>query len=61
MPQLGVGGQAGRDGVSMPGRSKRAEADGEQRRVVVLEAVAAAAIFTMVLLVLYMIFVYRPG
>jgi hypothetical protein len=29
--------------------------------VLLLEAVAAAAIFTMVLLVLFMIFVYKPG
>jgi hypothetical protein len=41
-------------------RSERSGEDGDQRRVVVLEAVAAAAIFTMVVLVLYMIFVYRP-
>jgi hypothetical protein len=45
----------------MPERSKHTEADGEQRRVVLLEAVAAAVMFTMVLLVLYMIFVYKPG
>ena len=41
-------------------RSVRGGADGEQRRVVLLEAVAAVAIFTMVVLVLYMIFVYKP-
>jgi hypothetical protein len=45
----------------MPERSKRTESDGEQRRVTLLEAVAAAVIFTMVVLVLYMIFVYKPG
>jgi hypothetical protein len=33
----------------------------EQRRVVWLEAVAAAVILTMVVLVLCMIFVYKPG
>jgi hypothetical protein len=41
-------------------RSVRGGAAGEQRRVVLLEAVAAVAIFTMVVLVLYMIFVYKP-
>ena len=45
----------------MPERSKRTGADGEQRRVVLLEAVAAAVIFTMALLALFMIFVYKPG
>jgi hypothetical protein len=44
-------GQAGKEEVSMP----------EQRRVVWLEAVAAAVILTMVVLVLCMIFVYKPG
>ena len=33
----------------------------EQRRVLLLEAVAAAVIFTMVVLVLCMIFVYKPA
>jgi hypothetical protein len=42
-------------------RSKCSGVDGDQRRVVVLEAVAAAAIFTLVLLVLYLIFVYKPS
>lgn len=50
-----------REGVSMPERSKRAEADGEQRRATLLEAVAAVLILTMVILVLFMIFVYRPA
>ena len=45
----------------MPERSERAGADGEQRRLTLLEAVAAAVIFTMVLLVLFMIFVYKPA
>jgi hypothetical protein len=58
---LGWWGQAGKEGVSMPERSERTEADGEQRRVTLLEAVAAAVIFTMVPLVLFMIFVYRPA
>jgi hypothetical protein len=58
---LGLLRQAGKEGVSMPERSERAAADGEQRRVTLLEAVAAAVIFTMVLLVLFMIFVYKPA
>ena len=45
----------------MPEGSKRTETDGEQRRVTLLEAVAAAVVFTMVILVLLMIFVYKPG
>jgi hypothetical protein len=45
----------------MPQRKKRTGEDGDQRSAVLLEALAAAAIFTMVLLVLYMIFVYRPS
>lgn len=58
---MGSCGRMGKEGASMPGRSKHTEADGGQRRVVLLEAVAAAVMFTMVLLVLYMIFVYKPG
>ena len=45
----------------MPGRSERSGSDGAQRRVLLLEVVAAVAILTMVLLVLFMIFVYKPG
>ena len=58
---MGSCGQTGKQGFSMPERSERAGADGEQRRVTLLEAVAAAVIFTMVLLVLFMIFVYKPA
>lgn len=58
---MGSCGRLGRQGVSMPERGKRIGADGEQRRVALLEAVAAAVIFTMVLLALFMIFVYKPG
>ena len=58
---MGSCGQTGKEGASMPERSKRTESDGEQRRVTLLEAVAAAVILTMVVLVLYMIVVYKPG
>ena len=33
----------------------------EERRVLVLEMVAAVAIFTVIAIVLYMVFSYRPG
>jgi hypothetical protein len=45
----------------MPEGSQRTETDGAQRRVTLLEAVAVAVIFTMVILVLYMIFIFRPA
>ena len=45
----------------MPERSKGTGDDRDERRVVDLEAVAAATIFTMVVLVLFMIFVYKPA
>jgi hypothetical protein len=41
--------------------SKRHGPDPEQRRVVFLEFVAAAAIFSIVALVLYVVFTYRPS
>ena len=41
--------------------SKRQGPDSEQRRVVLLEFVAASAIFSIVALVLYMVFTYRPS
>lgn len=40
--------------------SRRDEAEGDEKRVVYLELVAAAAIFTIVALVLYMVFSYKP-
>ena len=58
---MGWCGEARREGVAMPERSKRAMADGELRRVTLLESLAAAVILTMVLLVLFMIFVYKPA
>lgn len=41
--------------------SKRHGPDSEQRRVILLEFVAASAIFSIVALVLYMVFTYRPS
>ncbi len=41
--------------------SKRHGSDSEQRQVIFLEFVAAAAIFSIVALVLYMVFTYRPS
>jgi hypothetical protein len=41
--------------------SKRSRPDLEERRVVGLEFLAAAAIFCIIALVLYMVFSYRPG
>ncbi len=41
----------------MPVRSKP---DSEERRVVYLEVVAATAIFSIVAIVLYMVFAYKP-
>ena len=40
---------------------KRHVPDPEQRRVILLEFVAASAIFSIVALVLYMVFTYRPS
>jgi hypothetical protein len=45
----------------MPGPSKPARPELEERRVIVLEFVAASAIFSIVALVLYMVFSYRPA
>jgi hypothetical protein len=41
--------------------SKRSKPDLEDKRVVILEFLAAAAIFCIIALVLYMVFSYRPG
>ena len=41
----------------MPFRSKP---DPEERRVIYLEVVAASAIFSIVAVVLYMVFAYKP-
>ncbi len=45
----------------MHGFSKRHEADPEEKRVIALEFIAATTIFSIVALVLYMIFTYRPA
>ncbi len=41
--------------------SKRHKPDLEERKVILLEFVAATAIFSIVALVLYMVFTYRPA
>ncbi len=45
----------------MQGTSKRREPEGEDKRVIALEFIAATTIFSIVALVLYMIFTYRPA
>lgn len=45
----------------MLGLSKRSKPDLEERRVIVLVFLAASAIFSIVALVLYMVFSYRPA
>lgn len=35
--------------------------DAEERKILLLEFVAASAIFTIVAIVLYMVFSYKPG
>jgi len=41
--------------------SKRHASDPEERKVILLEFVAASAIFSIVAVVLYMVFTYRPA
>ncbi len=41
--------------------SQRDKPDPEERKVIFLEFVAASAIFSIVALVLYMVFTYRPA
>jgi hypothetical protein len=41
--------------------TKRRNPDIEERRVIFLEFVAASAIFSIVALVLYMVFTYQPA
>lgn len=45
----------------MPGISKRHELEREEKRIIALEFIAASTIFSIVALVLYMIFTYRPA
>jgi hypothetical protein len=40
--------------------SKQHSPDPEERKVILLEFLAAAAIFSIVALILYMVFTYRP-
>ncbi len=40
--------------------SRRDDPEGDEKRVVYLEFIAAAAILTIVALVLYMVFSYKP-
>ena len=40
--------------------SKRHRPDVEEKKVIFLEFVAASAIFSLVAMVLYMVFTYRP-
>jgi hypothetical protein len=53
--------KAEKEGCPMLNASKRQGPDSEQRRVILLEFVAASAIFSIVALVLYMVFTYRPS
>jgi len=46
---------------SMIELSKRDHADPDEKKVILLEFVAASSIFMIVALVLYMIFTYRPA
>lgn len=41
--------------------SKRYKPDPEEKKVIFLEFVAASAIFSIVALVLYMVFTYKPS
>ena len=45
----------------MPDKARRQIPEGEERKVVFLEIVAATAIFWIVVVVLYMVFTYRPA
>lgn len=41
--------------------SKRSKPDLEEKKVILLELVAASTIFVIIALVLYMVFSYRPA
>jgi hypothetical protein len=56
--QLGL---RGKESGSMPDVSKRHLPELDERKIVVLEFVAASTIFLIVALVLYMVFTYRPA
>lgn len=41
--------------------SKRDQSDPDEKKIILLEFVAASSIFLIVALVLYMVFTYRPA
>jgi len=45
----------------MPERARRTGEVEEERRVALLEVVAASAILSIIVLVLFMVFTYRPA
>jgi len=45
----------------MPHGTKRIDADKDDRRLAFLEVIAAVAIFSIVVVVLYMVFSYKPS
>ena len=45
----------------MPHGTKRIDAEKDEWRAAFLEVVAAAAIFSIVVVVLYMVFTYKPS
>lgn len=49
-----------REGGSVLEVSQRDQRDPDEKRVIALEFVAAASIFLIIALVLYMVFTYRP-
>lgn len=49
------------EGWTMLDLSKRQKPDFDERKIIFLEFVAAAAILSIVALVLYMIFTYKPA
>lgn len=54
-------GLRGKESGSMPDVSKRHLPELDERKVIVLEFVAASTIFLIVALVLVMVFTYRPA
>jgi len=45
----------------MPHETRQIDAEKDDRRVAFLEVAAAAAIFSIVVVVLYMVFTYKPS
>jgi hypothetical protein len=52
--------KAGKEGFPMPNRVRHLDDSQNERRVVLLEVVAATAILSIVILVLFMVFTYKP-